>query len=61
MGVGAELCATVVDEAFDYLDAPPARVTQKDVPLPYAGNLEAMSLPDADDIVAAARAVCEGK
>ena len=61
MGVGAELCATVVDEAFDYLDAPPARVTQKDVPLPYAGNLEAMSLPDADDIVAAVRAVCEGK
>ena len=61
MGVGAELCATVVDEAFDYLDAPPARVTQKDVPLPYAGNLEAMSLPDADDIAAACRAVCEGK
>jgi len=61
MGVGAELCATVTNEAFDYLDAPPARVTQKDVPLPYAGNLEAMSLPNADDIVAAARAVCEGK
>ena len=60
MGIGAELSATVVDEAFDYLDAPPMRVTQKDVPLPYAGNLEAMSLPDADDIVAACRAVCEG-
>ena len=61
MGVGAELCATVTNEAFDYLDAPPARVCQKDVPLPYAGNLEAMSLPNTDDIVAAARAVCEGK
>ncbi len=60
MGVGAELCATVTNEAFDYLDAPPARVCQKDVPLPYAGNLEAMSLPNTDDIVAAAKAVCEG-
>ncbi|MCI4644324.1 MAG: pyruvate dehydrogenase complex E1 component subunit beta [Hyphomonadaceae bacterium] len=60
MGVGAEICATVVNEAFDYLDAPPARVTQKDVPLPYAGNLEALSLPGTEDIVAAARAVCKG-
>ena len=60
MGVGAELCATVTNEAFDYLDAPPARVCQKDVPLPYAGNLEALSLPNADDIVAACKAVCEG-
>ena len=60
MGVGAEICATVVNEAFDYLDAPPSRVTQKDVPLPYAGNLEALSLPGTEDIVVAARAVCEG-
>ncbi len=60
MGIGAELAATVTNEAFDYLDAPPARVTQKDVPLPYAGNLEAMSLPNTDDIIAACRAVCEG-
>ena len=59
-GVGAEIAATVVAEAFDYLDAPPARVHQKDVPLPYAANLEAMSLPNADDIVAAAKKVCEG-
>ena len=56
-GVGAELCATVVNEAFDYLDAPPTRVHQKDVPLPYAGNLEAFSLPGVEDIVAAVRAV----
>ena len=58
MGIGAEICATVVAEAFDYLDAPPARVHQKDVPLPYAANLEAMSLPGVADIVAAARKVC---
>ncbi|MEM8635275.1 MAG: pyruvate dehydrogenase complex E1 component subunit beta [Pseudomonadota bacterium] len=60
MGVGAELCATVAKDAFDYLDAPPTRVTQADVPLPYAGNLEALSLPGAEDIVAAAKVVCEG-
>ncbi|MCR9078167.1 MAG: pyruvate dehydrogenase complex E1 component subunit beta [Hyphomonadaceae bacterium] len=60
MGVGGEIAAGVTELAFDYLDAPPARVTQKDVPLPYAGNLEDMSLPNADDIVAAAKAVCEG-
>ncbi len=60
MGIGAEICAAVTRDAFDYLDAPPMRVHQKDVPLPYAGNLEAMSLPNADDIVEAGRAVCEG-
>jgi pyruvate dehydrogenase E1 component beta subunit len=58
MGVGAEIAATVVAEAFDYLDAPPVRVHQKDVPLPYAANLEALSLPNADDIVGAAKQVC---
>ncbi|NQY96745.1 MAG: pyruvate dehydrogenase complex E1 component subunit beta [Henriciella sp.] len=60
MGVGGEIAAGVTELAFDYLDAPPARVTQKDVPLPYAGNLEDLSLPNTDDIVAAAKAVCEG-
>ena len=57
-GVGAEVAAVVTAEAFDYLDAPPARVYQKDVPLPYAGNLEALSLPGVDDIVQAAKSVC---
>jgi pyruvate dehydrogenase E1 component beta subunit len=57
-GIGAEISAVVTSEAFDYLDAPPARVHQKDVPLPYAGNLEALSLPNAQDVVAAAKAVC---
>ena len=60
MGVGAEIAATVVNEAFDYLDAPPVRVHQKDVPLPYAANLEKLSLPGPEDIIAAAKAVCEG-
>ena len=57
-GVGAEVAARVIDEAFDYLDAPPARVFQKDVPLPYAANLEALSLPGPDDVIAAAKKVC---
>jgi pyruvate dehydrogenase E1 component beta subunit len=58
MGVGAEVVARVVEHAFDYLDAPPARVHQEDVPLPYAANLEALSLPSVDRIVKAAKAVC---
>ena len=57
MGVGAEVIASVIDGAFDWLDAPPMRVHQKDTPLPYAANLEKLSLPNAADIVAAARAV----
>ena len=57
-GIGAEVATRVVQEAFDYLDAPPARVHQKDVPLPYAANLEALSLPGAEDVVKAAKAVC---
>jgi pyruvate dehydrogenase E1 component beta subunit len=57
MGVGAEVCAKVVELAFDYLDAPPLRVHQEDVPLPYAANLEALSLPSVDKIVKAAKAV----
>jgi pyruvate dehydrogenase E1 component beta subunit len=57
-GVGAEIAAAVTAEAFDYLDAPPARVHQKDVPLPYADNLEKLSLPGAEDIVKAAKQVC---
>ncbi|MEM9751629.1 MAG: pyruvate dehydrogenase complex E1 component subunit beta, partial [Pseudomonadota bacterium] len=56
-GVGAEIAWNVVQHAFDYLDAPPARVTQEDTPLPYAANLEALSLPNADKVVAAVRQV----
>ncbi|WP_421935566.1 pyruvate dehydrogenase complex E1 component subunit beta [Phenylobacterium sp.] len=57
MGVGAEVCAKVTELAFDYLDAPPLRVCQEDVPLPYAANLELLSMPSVERIVAAAKAV----
>jgi pyruvate dehydrogenase E1 component beta subunit len=60
MGVGAEIIARVVEHGFDYLDAPPMRVCQEDVPLPYAANLEALALPSVDKIVQAVRAVCYG-
>ena len=57
MGVGAEVCARVVEHAFDYLDAPPMRVHQEDVPMPYAANLEALAMPTVDKIIQAAKAV----
>jgi pyruvate dehydrogenase E1 component beta subunit len=57
-GVGAEVTARIVEQAFDWLDAPPMRVSQQDTPLPYAANLEALSLPSVERIVAAAKAVC---
>ncbi|MEM9494433.1 MAG: pyruvate dehydrogenase complex E1 component subunit beta [Pseudomonadota bacterium] len=56
-GVGAEVAWQVTQHAFDYLDAPPARVTQEDTPLPYAANLEALSLPNAEKIVKAVKGV----
>jgi len=56
-GVGAEVGWQVTQHAFDYLDAPPTRVTQEDAPLPYAANLEALSLPNADKIVKAVKKV----
>jgi pyruvate dehydrogenase E1 component beta subunit len=56
-GVGAEICARVMSEAFDYLDAPPTRVHQVDAPLAYAANLEALALPSVDDIIDAVKAV----
>jgi pyruvate dehydrogenase E1 component beta subunit len=57
MGVGAEVAARVVEHAFDYLDAPPLRVCQEDVPMPYAANLEALAVPTVDKIIKAAKAV----
>lgn len=57
-GVGSEIAAVVMEECFDYLDAPIKRVTQKDVPLPYAANLEKLALPQVEDIIAAVREVC---
>jgi pyruvate dehydrogenase E1 component beta subunit len=57
-GVGAEIVARLMEQAFDYLDAPVARVSGKDVPMPYAANLEKLALPSATEVVAAAKAVC---
>jgi pyruvate dehydrogenase E1 component beta subunit len=57
MGVGAEIAARVTAEAFDDLDAPPARVHQEDVPMPYAANLEALTVPSVEKIIAAVRHV----
>jgi pyruvate dehydrogenase E1 component beta subunit len=57
-GVGAEIAARIMEHAFDYLDAPVARVSGKDVPMPYAANLEKLALPSAAEVVAAAKAVC---
>ena len=56
-GIGSEIAAVMMEQAFDWLDAPVKRVTGLDIPLPYAANLEKLSLPQAPDIVTAARAV----
>ena len=57
-GIGAELAATMMEHAFDYLDAPVVRVHGADVPMPYAANLEKLALPQVDNIIAAAKAAC---
>jgi pyruvate dehydrogenase E1 component beta subunit len=57
-GVGAEIAARVMTDAFDYLDAPVERVTGKDVPMPYAANLEKLALPSVAEVVEAVKTVC---
>jgi len=57
-GIGSELAAQMMEHAFDYLDAPVARVTGVDVPMPYAANLERLSIPQPENIVAAVKAAC---
>jgi pyruvate dehydrogenase E1 component beta subunit len=57
-GVGSEIAARLMEHAFDYLDAPVARVSGKPVPMPYAANLEKLALPSVADVVEAAKAVC---
>ena len=57
-GVGAEIAARLMEHAFDYLDAPVARVSGKDVPMPYAANLEKLALPSVAEVVEAAKSVC---
>ncbi len=56
--IGSEIASQVVERAFDYLDAPPTKVAGKDVPMPYAANLEKLALPTVADVIAAAKAVC---
>jgi pyruvate dehydrogenase E1 component beta subunit len=55
---GTEVAWQVVNQAFDYLDAPPEKVTGKDVPMPYAANLEKLALPSVEEVIAAVKAVC---
>jgi pyruvate dehydrogenase E1 component beta subunit len=57
-GIGAEIVARIMEHAFDYLDAPVVRVTGKDVPMPYAANLEKLALPNVGEVVQAVKAVC---
>jgi pyruvate dehydrogenase E1 component beta subunit len=57
-GVGSEIAARIIEHAFDYLDAPVMRVSGKDVPMPYAANLEKLALPSPAEVVEAAKAVC---
>ncbi|MFO0476201.1 MAG: pyruvate dehydrogenase complex E1 component subunit beta [Alphaproteobacteria bacterium] len=57
-GIASEIATQVMEHAFDWLDAPPARVTGKDVPMPYAANLEKLALPSVEEVVAAVKAVC---
>ena len=57
-GIGAEIAAQMMELAFDDLDAPVLRVTGKDVPMPYAANLEKLALPTVEDVIAAAKSVC---
>ncbi|KAL7161901.1 hypothetical protein ACSBR2_042391 [Camellia fascicularis] len=60
-GVGAEICASVVEDSFEYLDAPVERIAGADVPMPYAANLERMAVPQIEDIVRAAKRACYRK
>ena len=57
-GIGAEIMARIMEGAFDDLDAPVVRIAGKDVPMPYAANLEKLALPNVDEVVAACKAVC---
>jgi pyruvate dehydrogenase E1 component beta subunit len=56
-GVGAEIVARIMAQAFDYLDAPVIRITGKDVPMPYAANLEKLALPNVNEVIQAAKSV----
>lgn len=57
-GIGAEICTSVVEESFEYLDAPVERITGADVPMPYAANLERLAVPQVEDIIRASKRAC---
>ncbi|MQL72933.1 hypothetical protein Taro_005255 [Colocasia esculenta] len=57
-GVGAEICTSVIEESFEYLDAPVERIAGADVPMPYAANLERLAVPQVDNIVNAVKRAC---
>lgn len=57
-GVGASIASIVIEQAFDYLDAEIIKIAQKDVPLPYAANLEKLALPQVEEIVKACKRIC---
>jgi pyruvate dehydrogenase E1 component subunit beta len=59
-GIGAEICTQAIEHCFDWLDAPPRRVSGVDVPLPYAANLEKLALPQPEWVVEAVRGITEG-
>ena len=56
--IGSEVCAQVAITAFDHLDAPPAKISGADIPMPYAANLEELALPQVEDVISAVRAIC---
>ncbi len=56
--VGSEISARLMEQGFDDLDAPVIRITGKDVPMPYAANLEKLALPTVDEVVSAVKSVC---
>ena len=57
-GIGAEISSLIQENAFDWLDAPVLRVSGKDVPMPYAANLEKLALPQVDDIIECVKKIC---
>jgi len=57
-GIGAEICTSVIEESFEYLDAPVERIAGADVPMPYAANLERLAVPQVEDIIRASKRAC---
>ena len=56
--IGSHIASELMERAFDHLDAPVLKITGKDVPMPYAANLEKLALPSVKDVIGAVKAVC---